>query len=332
MPGIVRVEHRRHPYVVIDRRPLEDERLSWAARGLLGYLLAKPDDWQLRVSDLCRRGDLGRDGVHRLLQQLQDLGYLRRKQVRDARGRVAGYDYTVLEVPDAPGSGSPSPAAPDPADPDTAGPEPGEPDTGEPEPVNPHLPSNQVTKDPVDQVTTTTTRGGDGRAPERGTGARFRARRRGDGDKRDRDVGAQRMHHVDDRAGTSAALEYPGALSARETAAAERQLAGLPVELAQEILDELAGRMASGGIRSSPLSYLRALAARAQAGAFTPEVAVTVAAAREHRRRSESALEQATRPPELPPADPNHPLVQRVLQIRDRTREAARRGEPDDEP
>jgi hypothetical protein len=52
MPGIIRVEHRRHPYVVIDRRPPEDERQSWAARGLLGYLLAKPDDWQLRVSDL----------------------------------------------------------------------------------------------------------------------------------------------------------------------------------------------------------------------------------------------------------------------------------------
>ena len=94
MPGIIRVEHRRHPYVVIDRRPLEDERLSWAARGLLGYLLAKPDDWQLRVPDLCRRGDLGRDAVLGLLQQLRMLGYLERRQVRDERGRVAGDDYT----------------------------------------------------------------------------------------------------------------------------------------------------------------------------------------------------------------------------------------------
>ena len=83
MPGIIRVEYRRrNPYVVIDRRPLEDPRLGWAARGLLGYLLAKPDDWQLRVSDLCRRGDLGRDGIRRVLHQLQDYGYVRREQVR----------------------------------------------------------------------------------------------------------------------------------------------------------------------------------------------------------------------------------------------------------
>ena len=80
MPGIIRVGHRRSPYVVIDRRPLEDAQLSWAARGLLGYLLAKPDDWQVRVSDLCRRGDLGRDGIHRVLQQLQDFGYKQGEQ------------------------------------------------------------------------------------------------------------------------------------------------------------------------------------------------------------------------------------------------------------
>jgi len=83
MPGIIRVEHRRNSYVVIDRRPLEDQRLRWAARGLLGYLLAKTDDWQLRVSDLCRRGDLRRDAIHRVLQQLQSCGYIRREQVRD---------------------------------------------------------------------------------------------------------------------------------------------------------------------------------------------------------------------------------------------------------
>ena len=57
MPTIIRVKHKRAPFVVIDRRVLEDERLTWAARGVLGYLLAKPDDWQLRITDLQRRGD-----------------------------------------------------------------------------------------------------------------------------------------------------------------------------------------------------------------------------------------------------------------------------------
>ena len=128
-------------------------------------------------------------------------------------------------------------------------------------------------------------------------------------------------------------LEYPSRLAAPETAAAKQQLAGLRVDLAQQVLDELAGRMASGGIRGSPLSYLRGLVARAKEGAFTPEAAVTVAAAREQRRRSEAALERAAaRPPDFPPADPNHPLVQRALRIRDRARGAARRAEPEADP
>jgi hypothetical protein len=328
MPGIVRVEHRRHPYVVIDRRPLEDARLSWAARGLLGYLLAKPDDWQLRVSDLCRRGDLGRDGVHSLLRQLHELGYLRRTQLRDERGRAAGYDYTVLEVPCAPGPGSPGPAVPNPAGPDAA----------EPEPADPPLPSNQGTKDPVNQVTTTTTHTDRGHEPERGS--QTRAWHGGNGDVRDRDDRRRRARDAGGRsnarqgpANDAATLEYPPGLSAPESAAAKQQLAGLPRELAQGLLDELAGRMASGGIRGSPLSYLRGLIARAKEGAFTPEAAVTVAAARDQRRRSEVPLERATaRAPEFPPADPNNPLVQRALRIRDRARAAAQRAEPEADP
>jgi len=50
VPTIIRLKHGRAPFVVIDRRVLEDERLTWAARGVLGYLLAKPDDWQAFLS------------------------------------------------------------------------------------------------------------------------------------------------------------------------------------------------------------------------------------------------------------------------------------------
>lgn len=33
----------RQGYLIVERAAVEDERLSWAARGLLVYLLAKPD-------------------------------------------------------------------------------------------------------------------------------------------------------------------------------------------------------------------------------------------------------------------------------------------------
>ncbi len=62
MPKMVRVGDRRAP-CTIARQTLDDERLGWTARGMLAYLHDKPDDWSLRIEDLRRRGDLGRDAV-----------------------------------------------------------------------------------------------------------------------------------------------------------------------------------------------------------------------------------------------------------------------------
>ena len=91
-------------------------------------------------------------------------------------------------------------------------------------------------------------------------------------------------------------LIFPKALSPREVRLAKKRLAVLPSTLAQEILDELAGRLATHRIRGSPLSYLRALIARAQGGTFTPEVGVRVAQSRENGSMSKPGSEIAARP------------------------------------
>jgi hypothetical protein len=54
---------------------------------------------------------------------------------------------------------------------------------------------------------------------------------------------------------------------------------------AQSLLDELAGRLQMGGVRSSPVAYLRGLIARADAGSFVPELGPRVAAARARRQQ-----------------------------------------------
>ncbi|MCP5156698.1 MAG: MarR family transcriptional regulator [Ectothiorhodospiraceae bacterium] len=329
MAGIVRVKHRRAPYVVIDRRALEDPRLGWAARGLLGYLLAKPDDWQLRVSDLCRRGDLGRDGVHRLLKQLQGAGYLQREQVRDARGRVVGVDYTVVEVPTTAAPARPGPSFPDPAEPSPATPKPVAPASAPPASARPPLPSNQITKDPVDRVTTTT-------EPEACADShRPMDRPGGRGPLVDREGAepAAAQGPAPCRPGASPesrTLHHPTGFSGAERAEAERKLAAVDVELAQRILDELAGRLAAGRIRETPLGYLRALIDRARDGRFTPEAGLSVAAARDRRRQAEAAVARAASTVDLPAVDPEHPIAKRVARIRERI--AARRSPSEQEP
>ena len=47
----------RRLFVIVDQRAIEDSRLSWAASGLLAYLLSRPDDWRVPVNELKKRGD-----------------------------------------------------------------------------------------------------------------------------------------------------------------------------------------------------------------------------------------------------------------------------------
>jgi hypothetical protein len=51
---------RRHRFVIIDQRAVEETRLSWAARGLLGYLLSRPQAYGLSMQGWMHRArDLG---------------------------------------------------------------------------------------------------------------------------------------------------------------------------------------------------------------------------------------------------------------------------------
>lgn len=67
-------------------------------------------------------------------------------------------------------------------------------------------------------------------------------------------------------------LVFPNELTTEECTEALRRLEELPRMLAQQLLDELNGRMQRGGIKTTPLAYLGGLIKRARAGTFVPEV------------------------------------------------------------
>lgn len=107
---IIRTSKRENPYVMIDKYGLNDERLSWKAKGLLAYLLSKPDDWQVYESDLIKRATDGRDSVRTGLRELEKFGYLSRRQIRGENGSFGHMEYIIYERPiteDLPTDGKP---------------------------------------------------------------------------------------------------------------------------------------------------------------------------------------------------------------------------------
>ncbi|MFC5033461.1 hypothetical protein C8250_021040 [Streptomyces sp. So13.3] len=85
---IHRSAHRR-AYTVIDNAALQDNRLSFAARGVLGYLLSRFDGERIDVRKLATLCKTGRQQVANALDELKTCGYYVVERVQDPEtGRV----------------------------------------------------------------------------------------------------------------------------------------------------------------------------------------------------------------------------------------------------
>lgn len=94
---IVRIRKTRE-FSTVANAPFNNENLSWEARGMLAFLLTKPDNWEVSVAHLVKSSPAGRDKVYRIMQELEESGNLIRIQERDsATGKIAGYRYEVHE-------------------------------------------------------------------------------------------------------------------------------------------------------------------------------------------------------------------------------------------
>ena len=98
LSGAFRNKKRENPFVQIDKNMISDEKISWKAKGILAYLLSKPDGWVTYATDIEKRSTDGRDAVHSGIKELIAAGYMERKQVRD-KGQFKGYEYSVYEYP-----------------------------------------------------------------------------------------------------------------------------------------------------------------------------------------------------------------------------------------
>lgn len=78
---------KRDKFTLIDRRTANDSRLSFKARGILVWLLDKPDDWETTAEKIEQQGKEGREAIRSALKELEQYGYLTRTQWRDENKR-----------------------------------------------------------------------------------------------------------------------------------------------------------------------------------------------------------------------------------------------------
>ena len=93
-------QKRKDRFLVVDNKIIEDKRLSFKARGLLIYMLSKPDDWKFWTSELVKRS--AKDGISSIrtaLKELETAGYLTRKRERSSKGTFTSQDWILTDKP-----------------------------------------------------------------------------------------------------------------------------------------------------------------------------------------------------------------------------------------
>ena len=93
------VKNAENPFVMIDRRIFENDGLSLKAKGLLGYLLSRPDNWTICMADLVKRTKDGKDSVNSALDELIESGYVVKTEQQRESGKFSTCEYVVYEQP-----------------------------------------------------------------------------------------------------------------------------------------------------------------------------------------------------------------------------------------
>ncbi len=99
MGTIYRTNKEQGYFVQIDRRCLDDKRLSWKSKGLLCYMLSMPDDWVFYETELVKHSKDSITVVKSAVQELLKCGYMIKTKKRNEKGQFDKTEIIVYEYP-----------------------------------------------------------------------------------------------------------------------------------------------------------------------------------------------------------------------------------------
>ena len=78
---------------------LRDSTLSLKAKGLLSQMLSLPEGWDYTLSGLAEINKESKDAIRSAVNELEQAGYVIRRQTADAQGKFSANEYVIHEQP-----------------------------------------------------------------------------------------------------------------------------------------------------------------------------------------------------------------------------------------
>ena len=95
---IIRRKHTAN-FTTIGNALFNDERLQADEIGIIGYLLSRPHDWEVRRPQLAKRFRYGREAMKRVMWNGMRFGWIVAQKTKLSNGRFS----TIYEIRDEPG-------------------------------------------------------------------------------------------------------------------------------------------------------------------------------------------------------------------------------------
>ena len=96
--AVYRVQRTRD-YTVMSNYHLKDKGLTLKSKGLLSMILSLPEEWNYTTRGLASICKEGVDAIGSALKELETAGYIVRRQLRGANGRITDTEYVIYEQP-----------------------------------------------------------------------------------------------------------------------------------------------------------------------------------------------------------------------------------------
>ena len=83
----------KEKFSIITNNIVNDDRISFGAKGVACYLLSKPDGWQFYLIDIQNHSNESLLKVKKYIKELESIGFLIRIKIKNDKGQFIGLEY-----------------------------------------------------------------------------------------------------------------------------------------------------------------------------------------------------------------------------------------------
>ncbi len=82
----------------IKTKILEEQSLSYRAKGIYSYLVSRPEKWEYNMTNVINTSIDGRESVQKGIKELEKIGLLKRVKAQNSEGKFIGWDWEIYDT------------------------------------------------------------------------------------------------------------------------------------------------------------------------------------------------------------------------------------------